>query len=163
MKYIVICVAVVFILSVLLSACMFLHKEVYFSEVQIGENFFGTRDGHFTKLPNNYCLAIIYRSTTGLFKVSDEFLEAPFAGDSDHAPVYNTERILEGHYIRGYYNDKFVVLCEEKSDGSYVYLSFEFSSEEVRCYSNVNEVYEVFEFDSSRWFSLCNTSAQIIN
>ena len=133
----------------------------HFSEVEVGQTFFLNRDGYHLKLPNNYCLGVLLGSTARLFKVPEELLDVPFSGDNNHPEVYNTPCILEGHYIKGYYNEKFVILCEEKEDGTLEYLSFDFYSEKIEYYTDIDKVYEIYGFDSNDWSLVCNTNEEI--
>lgn len=101
-------VIIISIVSFLLSGCGF--GEVHFADIEEGRNFNGSRDGHYKKLPHNYCLDVDLGSTTRLFKVADEFLNTRWDSAAQHDEI-----ILKGHYIKGYYNQYFLVLCEEKA------------------------------------------------
>lgn len=147
---------IVSIISFLLSGCGF--KEVCFNDIEVGQIFAGSRDGYYEKLPHNYCLDIDLRTTTRLFKVADEFLNTPW-----DSAVQHEEFILKGHYIKGYYNNDYLILCEEKPDDSCIYLSFDFFSNNVETYETEEEVYKLFDFDFEQWSALCNTNAQIFH
>ena len=148
------------ILSFLLVGCSF-YQEISFSEIDVGEQFYGNRDGYSLKIPYNYCLCVELTSKTGVFKVPDELLDVPYAGDEKHDAVYNCNRIIEGHYVKGYYNNEYLVLCEEKEKNEFSYLALNLLNEEITCFFSENEVYEVFNFNSKDWFVLCNTYDEI--
>lgn len=142
------------IISALLSGCGL--DEVRFVNIKAGENFAGSRDGHFKKLPGNYCLEVNLKSNTRLFKVTDAFLDTTWDSSAKH-----DECILKGHYIKGFYNDIFLILCEEKDDNSCVYWSFDFLTQDIESYASETDVYNIYGFNSNQWFILCNTNAEI--
>lgn len=146
---------------VLFSACTFFDKVV-FSELEVGENFYHSRDGHYKKLPHNYCLWIDLGSTASLFKVPDDRLDVSLNDDVDFPDAYLKNAFLEAHYIYGYYNDEYLILWEEKSDNSYAYLSFAFSSQAVEHYADITMVYERFGFQEDAWIPLCNENKDIL-
>ncbi len=132
--------------------------ETKFSDIKVGKIFEGSRDGYFEKLPHNYCLLVEYRYDTTLCKVADEFLDLPW--DDTPYPYYN-DYIIRGHYIKGYYNDNYLILCEEKTDNSYIYHSFNFSTQHMESYTSEQDVYQIYGFTAKQWSTLCNTNAQI--
>ena len=145
----------------LLSALSFLtgciwFEGVSFSEVEIGKNFIHSRDGHCKKLPQNYCLYVDLGSVTQLLKVAEEKIDEVW----DPSSEYN-KHILERHFIKGYFNDEYLLLCEEKEDDSLVYWSLKFSDETIESYTDIEQVYKLFPASSIHWFVLCNTNAEI--
>ena len=150
-RVIVIAVLVIFLVASLTSCQFFSPKKKNFSEYEIGEVFSSSRDGQCEKIHNNYCLYVDLGSTTKLFKVND--LKSEF-----YYTEYLEEILLEGHYIFCFYNNDFVVFCEEKPDDSRVYLSFEFSNHNVEYYEDIETVYTKFGNDIE-WGSLCNNNA----
>lgn len=97
------------------------------------------------------------KSTTRLFKVADEFLNTPWSSSEQH-----DEYILKGHFIKGFYSDNILILCEEKSDNSLVFYIFDFYSQNIESNISEKDVYEVYGFNSTQWFALCNTNAEIL-
>lgn len=131
-------------------------NEMRFDDIEIGEVFTYSRDGFCEKVANNYYLWVDLGSFTSLAKISDEHLNDEWSGGSY---VWD-DIILKENYIKGYFNDTHLVLCEEKLDFSLVYLSFEFSSEKVVFYEDEESVLTTFGFESTQWHSLCNTFEQ---
>lgn len=150
-------VIIMSVISFLFGKCSFF-KEVRFCDLEIGKNFYGNRDGHYKKLPNNYCLDVELKSTTRLFKIEDAFLDKVFDPYTQYDDI-----IMQAHYIKGYYNDSFLILCEERVDDSCIYWSFEFNTNNIESYESEDDVYELFGFNSEQWFSLCNTNAEILD
>lgn len=138
----------------LLSGCSWFKEEQY-DDMKIGQVFYSNRDGHYIKLPQNYCLGIDLKTETGLFKISEEDSEKAFSS------VYNNPRIISGHYIQGYYNNDYLVLCEESQKNVYRYLSFHFDTQEITEYPDEQKVLETFEFSSDDWRTLCNTYTEM--
>ncbi|MBQ8288017.1 MAG: hypothetical protein IJX76_04505 [Clostridia bacterium] len=154
-KMLVLMVAII-ATSLLLHGCTIGVEECY-SEIEIGEIFGNNIDGHQKKLPQDYCLDVDLGSQTRLFKVPDDLLDKPYFSNS----VYNTTAILEGHFIKGYYNADYLVLCEEKENDELAYLTFDFGDESVRYHRDVEAICELIGVDSLEWFSLCNTNQEI--
>jgi len=148
---------ILLIISILFCGCALL-KNKTFGELETGENFMHSRDGHCKKLPNNYGLYVDLSSTTTLFKVLDEYVNEEFTSS-----VVFENSILEAHYIKGYFNDNYLALCEEHDDDSLSYVVFEFSDESIENYTTEDEVCSIFETDSIEWFTLCNTNEEIID
>ncbi|MBS5844067.1 MAG: hypothetical protein KIC77_11415 [Clostridiales bacterium] len=145
------------IISILLGGCNYF-TPLTFGNIKIGENFMGSRDGYYKKLPYNYCLSVNYRSNVELFKVADEHINEEWLSSN-----YYDSAILKGHYIQGFYNENYLVLCEEKKDNTLLYLSFDFSSSVVQYYPDTNEMNKSIGITSQNWFSLCNTNQEIGN
>ena len=136
-------------ITIILAGCISVNvKEEVYSELEIGEIFGINRDGHHQKLPQNYCLGVDLGSTTKLFKIPDEMLDVGFYSES----VYNTPGILEGRYVRGYFDDEKIVLCEEVSYREFEYVIFYFSTQETFL---ITESFAE-QVRTSDWFSLCN-------
>lgn len=132
-------------------------KNPHFNDIAIGKTFSHSRDGHCLKVADNYCLAVDLGSVTTLGKIPDEYLNEEWT----YNYVYRNA-ILEAHYIKAYFNDTHLVLCEEDFDFNLNYLSFEFSSEKVIFYESEEAVLNTFEFESTQWRVLCNTYEQIL-
>lgn len=141
-----------FLLSVLLSMSGCADKS--YQGYNVGENFGHNIDGHFKKLPKDYCMEVLLGSTTKVFKIPDEKIDIPFFSNS----VYLENATLEGHYILGWFNDTHLVLCEEKNDSVCEYFSLEFGSNSIIYYDNEESVYDKFGFNKKDWFFLCNTN-----
>ena len=139
----------------LFSGCDYF-KEHKFGEIKIGENFIHSRDGHYKKLPNSFCLNVDLGSETSLIKVGKEH----YYEDWDCTWYYDSP-IIKGHYIKCFYNDKYLVLCEEYENDEFAYLTFEFASEQIVYYDTLEEIYELLNIDSIKWSSLCNTNEEI--
>ena len=148
-------VIILSVLSILLSSCN-IFKDINFGEVKIGENFMSSRDGYYKKLPYNYCLNVNLRSKAQLFKVDDKYIDTTW----DFSLFYDCI-ILEGHFIKGFYDSKYLVLCEEKDDDTILYVSFNFLTGVVQNHTNIGEVYNLFENPPKQWFVLCNTNKEI--
>lgn len=127
-----------------------------FDEIEIGENFLGSRDGYYKKLPNRYCLNVSLRSRTSLFRVSAKYIDVEW----DSALCYDNV-VLEGHFIKGFFTSHYLVLCEEQENGDILYFAFDFSNEHVQTYHEVEEICELLNIGSVPWFSLCNTNQEI--
>lgn len=145
----------ILLLFLLICATLFSSCAVVFSEVEIGENFYDSIDGHFKKLPENHCIFVLYGATARLFKVLNENTDVL----SDASLWENP--ILEGHFIKGFYTEKCVVLCEEQENDTLRFFIFDFFKEEAQCYAEESEVLQVLNLDSAPWFALCNTNEQI--
>ena len=144
------------IISILFSGCE-LFKPIKFSELETGTDFWLNRDGYYKKLPHNYVLNVDLRTPASLFKVKEEHLYEEWG---DVYTGYFDNPILEGHFIEGYFNSDYLVLCEEYEDRNRVYLIFEFATEEIEYYDTLDEIYTLFGVDSLDWFYLCNTVDQ---
>ncbi len=135
-----------------------------FSDLEIGETFGGNIDGHFKKLPQDYCLFVLLGSEATLFKVSDEALDVDLYGGDDYidfCKMSEDKKIMQGHYIKEYHNNEYLILCEEKREGL-LYYSFKYSSCGIECFDDVNTVYKTFGFDSDEWLPVCNTYDEMI-
>jgi hypothetical protein len=150
-------VILIFIISFIFSGCNF-SKDIKFGQIEIGANFMSSRDGYYKKLPYNYCLNVNFRSKVQLFKVADEYVDQIW--DSS---IYYDCSILEGHFIKGFFNDNYLVLCEEENNNNLLYLSFNFFNGDIQYYANINELHDIFENQSYQWFLLCNTNQEIQN
>ncbi len=147
---------VIIMLSVLmlLNSCIGNYEETY-SNIEVGQNFGHNRDGYQKKLPHNFCLSVDLGSTARLIKIPDEKLHIPYFTNS----VYSTPAVIEGHFIKGWYNDSVVVLCEESSEGMrFVAVDFETLKTEY-----VSSEQELGEYGYINWFTLCNTFAETID
>ena len=140
------------VLSTLFSLCCCLQEEV-FSSIQTGETFGHNIDGHQKKLPYNYCLDVNLGSKTRLFKVPDEYLDVPYFTNS----VYNTPSIIEGRYIKGYYDNEKIIFCEETDTDIYEYIIFYFATQDI---SRITDEQSLPYIESNEWFSLCNKIEQ---
>ena len=136
-----------------LSGCGILKEERY-GDMHIGEVFCSNRDGHFIRLPQNYCLCVELNAETSLFKVSEEDSKKLYY-EMDIGPW-----IISGHYILEYYNNDYLVLCEETQKDVYRYVSFRFDTQEIQEYPEENTVLDTFQFSSDKWRPLCNTYAE---
>lgn len=143
---------VMFLISILLS--LFGCSDISYQEYGIGENFGHNRDGHYKKLPQNYCIEVLLGDAATVFIVPASKSNVPFFTKS----VYNQAPVVKGHYIMGWFNDNYLVLCEEKPDSSCAYFSLEFGSNIVTYYDNVNSIYDEFGFGVQDWFLLCNSN-----
>ena len=157
MKKLFCIINILLFLSITLGGCEFF-KDVKFSELEVGETFDMSRDGYFKKLPHNYCLDVILGSKAWLFKVPDQKL------DVEGGYWFGYENyILKGHFIKGYYNSEWLVLCKEDKNDELEYLAFNFSSEKVQRNMELNQVCELLNVDSIDWFPICNTNEQRID
>lgn len=138
-----------------------------FSDLKIGESFYSTIDSYFEKLPQDYCLFVLPGSAGSeatLFKVSDEALDVDlYGGDDspDFEKMSEDKKIMQGHYIKEYHNNEYLILCEEEKEGLFYY-SFKFSSGDIECFDDVNTVYKTFGFNSDEWISVCKTYDEMI-
>lgn len=155
MKKLYILIVCLTLFLTLLLGCSFF-KEYKFGEIEIGELFLQSRDGYYEKLPCNFCLEVDLGSETALFKVEEEH----FYEEWDSTWYYDSP-IIKGHYIKCFYNDEYLVLCEEYENDELAYLTFEFASEQIVCYDTLEEIYELLSVDSIEWSSLCNTNKDI--
>ena len=148
--------AVIFLLiiSVLLGGCS-LSKRITFGKLEAGENFLGSRDGYFKKLPHDYCLNVTLLSKTSLFRIPPEYVNVEWSSS-----LCCNNILLEGHYIKGFFTPHYLALCEELEDGELMYLTFCFSSEQVQYHDGIKDVYKLLNVDSILWFSLCNTNQE---
>ncbi len=147
----------------LLIACLFcscVFDELSYSSVRIGENFHHNVDGYFKKIPHNYCIWLIELSSTcAVFKVPENLLDTPFLGDEHNDAVYNAPKVLEGYFVKGYYNENYLILCEFYED-QYRYVSLDFTDQIVNYHHNENDIYELFDFCTDDWFKLCNNKSE---
>lgn len=130
-----------------------------FEEIEIGKVYSIKRNGFCKKVNKNYFLGVTINYSTALFRVPDEMLNLSVSTDWFITLDDKDKNVLKAHYIKGWYNEDYLVLCEEKEDDSLEYLSFEFSTGVVKYYKTESEVYELFDFDSQKWFGLCKTNA----
>ncbi len=159
-------VILLLILSILSDACFFFFgdinfplfpaKVVKFSDLEIGENFYGSLDGHYKKLPNNYGLSVDLGSKTFLFRVPDEYVDVKFSSSFCYDNI-----VVEGHFIKGFYTSDYLALCEERDNGDLVYLTFDFHNKKFKYHFEVSEMCKLLNVDSISWFPLCNTNKQI--
>lgn len=161
LRKIIVVSMLVFAVIVLWKGCA--SSETTYGQVEIGETFNHNRDGYYMKLPQGYCLAVDLGEKTRLIGISDEQENIAFGGDGEHEAVYNNPQTMSAHYIKGYYNDNYLVLCEELEDESLVYWSFCFDDKKITRYDTAQEVFSLYNFDSKDWFTLCNTYDQIID
>ena len=136
------------------SGCSLFREERY-GDMAIGQFFYGNRDGDHMRLPKDYCLQIDYSGGTSLFKVSETDKTKPFM------EVYNTPKIISGHYILGYYTETHMIFCEEKEKGVFNYFSFSFDTQEIKDYPDKQAVMDEFEFSAKDWITLCNTLEEL--
>ena len=132
-----------------LSCCKQNVEEIYL-RIEEGENFGSNIDGYQKKLPHNFCLDVDLDTKTRLFKVPDNLIDKPYFSNS----VYNTPSIVEGRYIKGYYDNEKLILCEEISIGEFEYVVFNFFTQQITRITNEKEL---LKFEIDRWFILCNT------
>lgn len=92
-----------------------------FSDIRVGDTFAYNIDGYCQKLPHNYCLMVLPGSETSVYVLPDELPDESFLPATD-CPT----PILSAPYIKGYYNDTHLVLCEETEPHQYRYLSVRF-------------------------------------
>ncbi|MBE6573441.1 MAG: hypothetical protein E7652_03505 [Ruminococcaceae bacterium] len=130
--------------------------ETRFSDIEEGEAFGHNIDGYHKKLPHNYCLFVLLGETTRLIKVPDNMLDKDYFLES----VYNTPPVLKGRYIKGYYNDDYLILYEQLSLDSYEYILFDFTTQEINRYERKKDLPD---YKSIKWFSLCNTLQEKYN
>ena len=154
-------VLLVFVASVLVvySLCMVSSSAGTFDEIEIGKEYCIKRNGFCKKVNENYFLGVNTNYSTALFRVPDEMLNLPVSTDWFITLDDKDKNVLKARYIKGWCNEDYLVLCEEKEDDSLGYLSFEFSTGVVKYYKTDSEVYELFDFDSQKWFTLCKTNA----
>ena len=143
------------ILPILFTSCEFFN-DVKFGEIEVGENFWSSRDGHYKKLPHNYCLNIVLRSKAYLFRVPIEYNNTEW----DSSLCYDNI-IIEGHFIKGFFDSEYLVLCEEQEKGNLIYIVFGFSDEQIQYYHALDDVYDLLNLYSFRWFDICNTNEEI--
>lgn len=148
-------VCVLFLISMLLSLIGCSDKS--YQDYDVGENFGHNVDGHFKKLPNNYCLQVDLGTITTVFIIPTDKTDVPFFTNS----IYLQNAILTGHYITGWFNDTHLILCEEKNNSERTYLSLEFCSNTIVYYDMEDTIYNEFGFTVQDWFVLCNTYAEI--
>ena len=154
MKKLILGVIIIFSVLTLLNSCISNYEEKY-SNIEIGQNFGSNRDGYQKKLPNNFCLDVNLSSKTRLIKIPDEQLNVPYFANS----VYNTPSVIEGHFIKGWYSDNVVILCEEFSQGiRFVVVEFE-----TLKINYVSSEQELDEYGDINWFTLCNTFDEMID
>lgn len=146
-------------ISMVLFSCAV--KDKSFREIRPGENFYQNVDGHYKKLPNEYALRVLLGEKTSLIKLPEHLLNVKLGSVDDIITLHQNGEILEAHYIKGYFNDSYLILCEETTENQYAYISFNFDTEEIAQYSDVETLYETFGFASSHWFTLCNTYEQM--
>ena len=142
------------LLSLLFS--LFGCADKSYQEYEVGENFGHNIDGHFKKLPENYCIEVLLGSRASVFIVGNDKLAVPFFEKS----VYLEEAVVEGHYIKGWFNDSHLVLCEEGADDQCKYFSLKFGSNEIVSYESEKQVCREFNITEQDWFSLCNTNEE---
>lgn len=142
-------------ITIILAGCISVNvKEEVYSELEIGEVFGINVDGYHKKLPQNYCLNVDLGTNAKLFKVPDEKLDVPYFSNS----VYNTPEILEGRYIKYFYDNEKIILCEEVLKEKFEYFAFYFSSQEV---ITLTESFAE-KLKTGEWSSLCNTMSQSV-
>ena len=154
MKKLILGVIIIFSVLTPISSCISNYEEKY-SNVEIGQNFGSNIDGYQKKLPNHFCLDVNLGSKTRLIKIPDEKLNVPYFTNS----VYNTPAVIEGHFIKGWYSDSVVILCEEFSEGiRFVVIEFE-----TLKINYVSSEQELDEYGDINWFTLCNTFDEMID
>lgn len=159
----VVAAVLVLLLIIYLLICLCAYFDIMpsflgtrFSKLKTGQNFYMGFDGYCKKVSDDYCLDVdMLRRKARLAKISPECKDQIWNSRS----IHEDNIILEAHYIRGYFNEKYLVLCEEKEDDSLIYISVEFSTGATEYYKTESEVYELFGFDSKEWFEICNTNA----
>ncbi len=104
-------------------------------------------DGFSEKVSENCTINIDSNGGLGLYKYSED--------RKDKYNILNDNMVLTGHYICANYNDKAIAFCEEKEDGRYYLLSYEFETGDVRYHANLEELYSFFDLDKSKWFVCC--------
>ena len=124
--------------------------EESYLDIKEGENFGGNVDGYQKKLPYNFCLDVDLSEKARLFKVPDNLLNKPYFLHS----VYNTPAMLEGRFIKGYYDSTELVLCEEVALGKLEYTVFDFKTQKTKI---TNDEKEIAQKVQGKWFFLCNT------
>ena len=145
---------IIFSAFTFLNSCLSNYEEKY-SNIEIGQIFGNNIDGYQKKLPNNFCLDVNLGSKTRLIKIPEEKLNVPYFTNS----VYNTPAVIEGHFIKGWYNDDVVILCEEFSEGIR-FAIVEFDTLKIDYASSEQDLNE---YEDINWFTLCNTFDEIIN
>ena len=139
------------------TGCGFLEEPKY-SELQIGAEFGESRDGFYKKFPHNYCLIVNYASPARLFKLTGEDIDAVASGIT----YDGWNLILQGHFIKGYFDEKHIIFWEEQKNGNAGYWIFDFANENSQFYTDIESVYAVIGYKIETWFSLCNTYDEII-
>ncbi len=132
-------------------------KKTTFDQIDVGENFRGDRKGFCKKVRSDYFILVNLGRTATLFNVPDEHVTTAQLSIGDE------NKKVEAHYIKGYFTEEFIVLCEERDDDSLAYVSFYFETEAIEHYDTEHEVYELFEFNSTQWVNLCNVNADILS
>ena len=153
MKKVLMIVILLSVLSCFLGGCL-LTNETVFGKVKVGYHFLWSLDGSYKKLPYNFCLEIDYGSVARLFRVDDEYV------DREWDSTRHFDTILEGHFIKGYYDTEYLLLCEEKEDDSLLYWRFDFADETIRSYTDLDQLNEIVD-GATKWFPLCNTNEEI--
>ena len=150
--------AIILVASLFLCSCnpfayilgyIFIDKE--YGEVEIGDCFNHSIDGHLMKLPKSYCLYVLIGEETSLFKMPEENYFKEFEPYD-----YSDKYLLSGRYIKGIYNDDFLGLCEETKAGEYNWLSFCFETQDISYYETQLELEEALSPVNEEWFHLCN-------
>lgn len=154
MKRLILVVIIISSLFTFLNSCTSNYEEKY-SNIEIGQNFGSNIDGYQKKLPHDFCLDVSLGSTARLIKIPYEKLNVPYFTNS----VYNTPAVIEGHFIKGWYDDNVVILCEETSENiRFVVVEFETLKIDY-----VSSEQELDEYGNINWFTLCNTFDEIID
>ncbi len=143
-----------FLLFILVGCSFF--KPVVFNDLEVGKNFLISRDGYYKKLPSNYCINVELRKKASLFKVPDEQLNSEW-----NLSLNDSDVVVEGHFIKGFFTSEYLVLCEEKENDDVDYAVFSFGNGQLRYYKTPDEVYAFLDIDSVQWFTLCNTNREI--
>ena len=154
MKKLILILTITLLFSAFLNSCIDSLEEKY-SDMEIGQTFGSNIDGYQKKLPHNFCLDVNLGTKTRLIKIPDDKLDLPYFANS----VYNSPTIAEGHFIKGWYNDNRVILCEETTEGI-TYVVIEFETQKTERIANEEEL---AKYGSISWFALCNTYEQIID
>ncbi|MBR6768592.1 MAG: hypothetical protein IKM34_03790 [Clostridia bacterium] len=154
MKKLILVVIIISSLFTFLNSCISNYEEKY-SNIEIGQNFGSNIDGYQKKLPHDFCLDVSLGSKARLIKIPYEKLNVPYFTNS----VYNTPAVIEGHFIKGWYDDNVVILCEETSENiRFVVVEFETLKIDY-----VSSEQELDEYGNINWFTLCNTFDEIID
>ncbi len=154
MKKLILIILITLACFAFLNSCTGGFEEKY-SDMEIGQIFGSNVDGHQKKLPHNFCLDVSLGSETRLIKIPDDKLDLPYFTNS----VYNSPAIIEGHFIKGWYNDNIVILCEETTEDT-KYIVVEFETQKIEYLTNEQEL---AKYGNMSWFTLCNTYDQIID
>jgi len=145
----IICIFLCLGILFLLNSCS---QAETFSSIEVGENFGSNRDGYFKKISEDYCLFVLKSENTRLLRINENDKNKDFFNES----VYNNAiEILNDHYISGYFNDDYLILCEEKE--VHRYLSFNFKTEEIVYYDAGWYVFSEFNFGEEDMFALCDS------